>query len=137
LFISLDFYDEICFSDNKIIELKLTLFYNQIQLQTFHPSYYLYKITVNGRQLEAYCDMDHGGWTVIQYRFDGSVDFNRSYAEYQDGFGDVYGEHWLGSSTMAVFFHTVETRNIIIHGSSREIHTSVEFHTMSYVSMVT
>jgi hypothetical protein len=24
--------------DNKIIELKLTLFYNQIQLQTFHPS---------------------------------------------------------------------------------------------------
>ena len=38
LCISLDFYDEICFSDNKIIELKLTLFYNQIQLQTFHPS---------------------------------------------------------------------------------------------------
>ena len=54
----------------------------------------IYKITVKGRQLEAYCDMDHGGWTVIQYRFDGSVDFNRSYAEYQDGFGDVYGEHW-------------------------------------------
>jgi hypothetical protein len=40
-----DFYDEICFSDNKIIELKLTLFYNQIQLQTFHPSYYAVLVT--------------------------------------------------------------------------------------------
>lgn len=60
----------------------------------------IYNITVNGRQLEAYCDMDHGGWTAIQYRFDGSVDFNRSYAEYQDGFGDVYGEHWLGLDTV-------------------------------------
>ena len=45
LCISLDFYDEICFSDNKIIELKLTLFYNQIQLQTFHPSYYAVLVT--------------------------------------------------------------------------------------------
>ena len=43
--ISLDFYDEICFSDNKIIELKLTLFYNQIQLQTFRPSFYSVLVT--------------------------------------------------------------------------------------------
>jgi aryl carrier-like protein len=41
----LDFYDEICFSDNKIIEPKLTLFYNQIQLQTFYPSYYSVLVT--------------------------------------------------------------------------------------------
>jgi aryl carrier-like protein len=45
LCISLDFYDEICFSDNKIIELKLTLFYNQIQLQTFRPSFYSVLVT--------------------------------------------------------------------------------------------
>ena len=38
------------------------------------------------------------GWIVIQQRLDGSVDFNRSWAEFCDGFGDTgNGSFCLGN----------------------------------------
>ena len=52
-----------------------------------------------------YCDTvtAGGGWLVIQRRIDGSVDFNRYWSEYEEGFGDLpvdnkdtTGEFWIG-----------------------------------------
>ena len=52
-----------------------------------------------------YCDTvtAGGGWLVVQRRIDGSVDFNRYWSEYEEGFGnlpdddkDTTGEYWIG-----------------------------------------
>ena len=47
---------------------------------------------------EGYCDAitDGGGWLVVQRRQDGSVDFNRRWVEYEEGFGSLTGELWYG-----------------------------------------
>nr|XP_019934331.1 PREDICTED: fibrinogen-like protein 1 [Paralichthys olivaceus] len=51
-----------------------------------------------------YCDMSEGGgWTVIQRRTNGRETFNRSWSEYQEGFGDMNsesGEFWLGNDNL-------------------------------------
>ena len=50
-----------------------------------------------------YCDtsLGGGGWTVIQSRKDGSVDFKkRDWVEYEDGFGNLHGEFWIGLRSM-------------------------------------
>ena len=45
-----------------------------------------------------YCDTTSGGggWLVVQRRQDGSVDFNRGWVDYEDGFGSLTGEFWYG-----------------------------------------
>ena len=48
----------------------------------------------------AFCDMQTGGWTVIQRRVDDTVDFYRTFAEYEAGFGDPAGNVWIGLTAL-------------------------------------
>ena len=45
-----------------------------------------------------YCDTltNGGGWLVVQRTQDGSVNFNRGWVDYEDGFGSLTGEFWYG-----------------------------------------
>ncbi|TSN48498.1 Angiopoietin-2 [Bagarius yarrelli] len=61
----------------------------------------VYTLTIpdTKEQIKAYCDMETeaGGWTIVQKRFSGHVDFDQTWKEYKMGFGDTAGEHWLGN----------------------------------------
>ena len=41
-------------------------------------------------------DTDGGGWTVFQFRETGLANFFRNWTDYQQGFGNLDGEFWLG-----------------------------------------
>ncbi|KAL4221004.1 Angiopoietin-like 1 [Mactra antiquata] len=57
----------------------------------------VYAISPDGRcPFCVYCDMQNGGWTIVQRRLDGSVNFYRPWDDYVTGFGTVEWEHWLG-----------------------------------------
>ncbi|KAM4716451.1 angiopoietin-related protein 6 [Anableps anableps] len=59
---------------------------------------YLLRLQSANRLLQAWCEQSQaqGGWTVIQKRQDGSVNFFRTWEQYKQGFGNLNGEYWLG-----------------------------------------
>ena len=56
--------------------------------------------TFNYGKIHVRCDMetDGGGWIVIQRRNAslGTVNFTRNWEDYENGFGDLDGEFWIG-----------------------------------------
>ncbi|XP_072925494.1 angiopoietin-related protein 6 isoform X1 [Hemitrygon akajei] len=59
---------------------------------------YLIKPQNTNRLMQVWCEQQReaGGWTVIQRRQDGSVNFFRTWENYKQGFGNIDGEYWLG-----------------------------------------
>jgi len=67
----------------------------------------------------AFCDMDtdEGGWTVIQSRYEGQIEFhNKNMKEFSRGFGNLAREFWLGlekihslttNSDQVIYRHTI------------------------------
>ena len=60
----------------------------------------VYNINPDGAvpDFEVFCDQTNagGGWTVVQRRLNGSLDFNRNWSDYRNGFGTLDGEFWIG-----------------------------------------
>ena len=74
------------------------------ELRTFLASG-VYKISKGtfDKAAETYCDMvtEGGGWIVIQRNKNGSlVNFDRPWADYEKGFGDLNTEFWYGLEEM-------------------------------------
>ncbi|XP_033643378.1 fibrinogen C domain-containing protein 1-like [Asterias rubens] len=86
------------------------------QIRNASGVYTLNLTSIPGLQ-QAYCDMEtaESGFIVIQRRRDGSVDFNRSWSEYQEGFGDLEGEFWWGNEKLRTLTDTeVSTWELVV-----------------------
>ncbi|XP_045206920.2 microfibril-associated glycoprotein 4-like [Mercenaria mercenaria] len=84
---------------NKVVPASVTDCKDILENDCSAPSG-LYKISLwkSKKIIPVLCDMETagGGWTVFQKRFNGSVDFYRNSTEYENGFGKLNGEFWLG-----------------------------------------
>ena len=49
------------------------------------------------KPFQVYCDMRNGQWIVFQRRRNGQENFNRTWEEYKNGFGNLKWEFWLGN----------------------------------------
>ncbi|XP_024412856.3 angiopoietin-related protein 6 isoform X1 [Desmodus rotundus] len=58
----------------------------------------VYELRLGRHMVSAWCEqqLEGGGWTVIQRRQDGSVNFFTTWQHYKVGFGQPDGEYWLG-----------------------------------------
>ena len=98
-----------------------------------------------GRFITVFCDQqaNGGGWTVLQQRLDGSVDFYRNWTSYKNGFGDLTSEFWLGndnihkitSQSSQLLIELKDQTNLTAHASYNSFQVGLEAE--KYVVRVT
>ncbi|XP_048770811.2 angiopoietin-1-like [Ostrea edulis] len=78
----------------------------------------VYQIRVNSEVKSVYCDMSvkGGGWTAIQRRQDGSTNFNRTWKEYKQGFGDPSTNYWIGNDAIHALAEEKQTLRVHLRG---------------------
>ena len=79
-------------------------------------SYTIYLTGIPNGSVSVYCEFDRdGSWTVIQRRFNGSVNFYRNWTEYKNGFGNSHGEYWIGNDIIhQLTIHDTYTLKIVL-----------------------
>ena len=89
-----------CQANDRPIESCCSLGYNNTHFNTKSSGVYTIAnfCGVKCSNTRAYCDTTSGGggWLVVQRRQDGSVDFNKGWVDYEDGFGRLTREFWYG-----------------------------------------
>ncbi|XP_078334919.1 angiopoietin-related protein 7-like [Crassostrea virginica] len=69
----------------------------------------VYEIAILGDVILVNCVIKDGhGYTVVLQRSDGSVNFNRTYTEYETGFGSPFTEVWLGNK----YLHELTSKTV-------------------------
>uniref|UniRef100_A0A8C5Q4N3 Fibrinogen alpha chain n=1 Tax=Leptobrachium leishanense TaxID=445787 RepID=A0A8C5Q4N3_9ANUR len=97
----------------------------------------IFKIKPEGstKVLSVYCDQDTelGGWILIQQREDGSVNFNRTWEDYKNGFGSIdsngKGEFYLGNEYIHLLTQTDTVLRIELEDwSGEKVHAEYNIH---------
>lgn len=63
---------------------------------------------ISSKPFYVFCQLDPNGgaaWTRIQRSGGGEINFNRDWLEYRNGFGELYGEFWLGLERIHAMTH--------------------------------
>ncbi len=70
----------------------------------------------SGKVINVYCDLATygGGWTVINRRMGGSQqqDFYKNWTQYENGFGDLLGEFWIGNKYINILTNEPQTMEL-------------------------
>ncbi|XP_017835378.1 ficolin-1-A [Drosophila busckii] len=75
------------------------------------------------------CDSNGNGWTVIQRRLHGNVDFNTTWLNYMNGFGSVEGDFFIGLENLhhltayapfELYIHLVDHNDQVYYASYDE-----------------
>ncbi|KAK7104425.1 hypothetical protein V1264_019145 [Littorina saxatilis] len=74
-----------------------------------------------------YCRMTFGGRTYIATRTHPDLQFNRTWEEYKNGFGNVSGDYWIGLEQIYLL-----TNNGLDNELKIEIRNSTDFHFQQY-----
>ncbi|XP_046547391.1 fibrinogen-like protein 1 [Haliotis rubra] len=89
---------------------------------------------------QVWCRMNHGGNTFVQRRKDGSTNFNRSWQEYKEGFGDLSKDFWLGNEQISYITNGRSHQFVFLikdEGSNKTRHRVYRYFTLSQDGMYT